>query len=95
MKCQRHLSTAVEGELVVFGQVDVEEERVGLDDPDGDAGFGGKALVALEAVAAEGEGDCLARLQQKRVGTAVAAGGDGDLGGTAAGGGHCADVFGC
>ena len=32
---------------VVFGQVDVEKEGVGLDDVDGDAGLGGEALVAL------------------------------------------------
>ena len=49
----------------------------------------------MEAVAAEGEGDCLARLQQKRVGAAVTAGGDGDLGVAVAEGGHGADVFGC
>ena len=51
--------------------------------------------MALETVAAEGEGYCLARLEQKCVGAAVAAGGDDDLGGAAAGGGHCAHVCGC
>ena len=34
-------------------------------------------------------------LEHERVGAAVTAGGDDDLGGTAAGGGHCAHVFGC
>ena len=85
----------VEDEAVVFGQVDVEEEGIGLDDVDGDAGLGGEALVAEEAVAAEGEGDGLGRLEHEGVGAAVAAGGDGDLGFGAAGDGHCADVGGC
>ena len=95
VSCRCPLTTVVEDAAVVFGPVDVEEEGVGLDDVDGDAGLGGEALVAEEAVAAEGEGDGLGRLEHEGVGAAVAAGGDGDLGFGAAGGGHCADVAGC
>ena len=88
-------TAVVKDEPVVFGQVYVEEERVRLDNADGDAGFFGQVPVALETVAAEGEGYCMARLEHERVGAAVTAGGDDDLGGTAAGRGHCAHIFGC
>ena len=50
--------------------------------------------MAEEAVASEGEGYGLGRLQHKRVGAAVAAGGDYDLGGAVGGGGQCPHVLG-
>ena len=78
----------VEDEAVVFWKVDIEEERGRLDDVHGDARLHGQTLVTPEAVAAEGEGYGLGRLQHQRIGAPVTARGNDDLRGAAAGGGH-------
>lgn len=80
---------------VVFRLVDVEEERVGLDDLNGDAGRDGQTLVAPETIPPEGEGDGLDRLQHERVGAAIPARGDDDLRFAAAGGGHSPHILCC
>ena len=81
--------------FVVFRQVDVKEQRGGRDHAYGDARCFSEALVAGKAPTAKGEGNRLSRLQEERVGAAVAAGSDDDLRSCSARRGHGAHVLGC